>query len=74
MNHSANSTRINVDIYTFNFPAQLIVEFEFERTVDNWKPRRFGGGLGGKKESGQLRFGGRNRRFQRPFKCNWQSK
>jgi len=26
-----------------------------------------GGGLGGKKESGQLRFGGRERPFRRPM-------
>jgi len=32
-----------------------------------WKPRRLGGGLGGKKESGQLRFGGRDRPFRVPL-------
>jgi hypothetical protein len=31
-----------------------------------WKPRRLGGGLGGRKESGQLRFGGRDRPFHIP--------
>lgn len=29
-----------------------------------------GGGFGGKKESGQLRFGGRNRPFKKPIVPN----
>lgn len=29
-----------------------------------------GGGFGGKKESGQLRFGGRDRPFKKPIKSN----
>jgi U11/U12 small nuclear ribonucleoprotein SNRNP35 len=47
--------------------ARIIVEKELERTLDGWKPRRLGGGFGGKKESGQLRFGGRERPFKRPM-------
>ncbi|KAF1789687.1 hypothetical protein GQ600_13274 [Phytophthora cactorum] len=35
--------------------------------MKGWKPRRLGGGLGGKKESGQLRFGGRDRPFKPPL-------
>lgn len=46
---------------------ELFVDFEQERTLHGWIPRRFGGGLGGKKESGQLRFGGRDRPFRRPI-------
>jgi U11/U12 small nuclear ribonucleoprotein SNRNP35 len=46
---------------------EVIVEFEHERRVKNWKPRRLGGGLGGFKQSGQLRFGGRYRPFVRYF-------
>lgn len=46
---------------------QILVEWEFSRTMPGWIPRRLGGGLGGKKESGQLRFGGRDRPFKRPF-------
>ncbi|KAK2823282.1 hypothetical protein Q7C36_019882 [Tachysurus vachellii] len=46
---------------------ELFVDFEQERTLQGWIPRRFGGGLGGKKESGQLRFGGRDRPFRRPI-------
>ncbi|KAJ4968306.1 hypothetical protein NE237_015007 [Protea cynaroides] len=33
-----------------------------------WIPRRLGGGLGGKKESSQLRFGGRERPFRAPLR------
>lgn len=46
---------------------ELFVDFELERTLKGWVPRRLGGGLGGKKESGQLRFGGRDRPFRKPI-------
>ncbi len=46
---------------------KILVDFERERIVKGWVPRRFGGGLGGKKESGQLRFGGRDFPFKKPF-------
>ncbi|KAG6382513.1 hypothetical protein SASPL_108424 [Salvia splendens] len=36
--------------------------------MPGWIPRRLGGGLGGKKESGQLRFGGRERPFRAPLR------
>jgi len=45
----------------------IFVEHERGRTMPGWKPRRLGGGLGGKKESGQLRFGGRVRPFRAPY-------
>ncbi|KAK9875369.1 hypothetical protein WA026_007764 [Henosepilachna vigintioctopunctata] len=45
----------------------IFVDFECERLLKGWKPRRLGGGFGGKKESGQLRFGGRDRPFRKPF-------
>lgn len=62
---------------------EVLVDFECERTLKGWIPRRLGGGLGGKKESGQLRFGGRDRPFRKPitmknkqgsvdFDENWQ--
>ncbi|KAG7266691.1 hypothetical protein CRUP_037258 [Coryphaenoides rupestris] len=38
-----------------------------QRTLKGWIPRRLGGGQGGKKESGQLRFGGKDRPFRRPI-------
>ena len=45
----------------------ILVEYELERTLKGWTPRRLGGGFGGQKESGQLRFGGRDRPFRRPL-------
>ncbi|KAJ8923974.1 hypothetical protein NQ315_006750 [Exocentrus adspersus] len=45
----------------------IFVDFECERLLKGWKPRRLGGGFGGKKESGQLRFGGRDRPFKKPI-------
>lgn len=47
--------------------CKILVDFEHGRTMPGWKPRRLGGGFGGKKESGQLRFGSRDRPFQRPM-------
>ncbi|XP_054482413.1 U11/U12 small nuclear ribonucleoprotein 35 kDa protein [Anoplopoma fimbria] len=46
---------------------EVLVDFEQERTLKGWVPRRLGGGQGGKKESGQLRFGGRDRPFRKPI-------
>lgn len=46
---------------------EVFVDFEQERTLKGWVLRRLGGGLGGKKESGQLRFGGRDRPFRKPI-------
>ena len=45
----------------------IIVMWECERELPNWVPRRLGGGFGGKKESGQLRFGGEEKPWKRPF-------
>ncbi|XP_059168730.1 U11/U12 small nuclear ribonucleoprotein 35 kDa protein-like [Physella acuta] len=45
----------------------VLLEMEKERILKGWIPRRFGGGLGGKRESGQLRFGGRDRPFRKPI-------
>lgn len=47
--------------------TEIIVDLEHERRLDGWKPRRLGGGFGGKKESGQLRFGCKVRPFQKPI-------
>ncbi|XP_075235067.1 U11/U12 small nuclear ribonucleoprotein 35 kDa protein-like [Lycorma delicatula] len=47
---------------------EVIVDFECERFLPGWVPRRLGGGFGGKKESGQLRFGCRERPFKKPIK------
>jgi len=47
--------------------CNVLVEYEAARSLKGWVPRRLGGGFGGKKESGQLRFGGRDRPFRRPI-------
>ncbi|XP_038209028.1 U11/U12 small nuclear ribonucleoprotein 35 kDa protein-like [Zerene cesonia] len=47
--------------------SEILVEREAERRLHGWKPRRLGGGFGGRKESGQLRFGCRDRPFRKPF-------
>lgn len=46
---------------------EIFVDYEQERVLKGWLPRRMGGGFGGKKESGQLRFGGRDRPFRKPI-------
>jgi len=46
---------------------EILVDGECERLLPGWVPRRLGGGFGGKKESGQLRFGGKDRPFKRPI-------
>lgn len=46
---------------------EILVDGECERTLPGWVPRRLGGGLSGKKESGQLRFGGKVRPFKKPI-------
>lgn len=60
--HEMNQRRID--------DSEIIVDFEHERRLKDWKPRRLGGGFGGRKESGQLRFGCRARPFQKPFDSN----
>lgn len=49
---------------------EIIVDCEHERRLKGWRPRRLGGGFGGQKESGQLRFGCKTRPFQRPYDAN----
>ncbi|XP_075478749.1 U11/U12 small nuclear ribonucleoprotein 35 kDa protein-like [Primulina tabacum] len=43
--------------------SDIIVDYNRQHLMPGWIPRRFGGGLGGKKELGQIRFGGRERPF-----------
>ncbi|KAG0015674.1 small nuclear ribonucleoprotein 35kDa (U11 U12) [Entomortierella chlamydospora] len=47
--------------------STVLVDFERSRVMEGWVPRRLGGGIGGKKESGQLRFGGGIRPFSFPI-------
>lgn len=44
---------------------EVIVDYEHERKLPGWIPRRLGGGFGGRKESGQLRFGCRYKPFNK---------
>lgn len=46
---------------------KIFVDWECSRTLPGWIPRRLGGGFSGKKESGQLRFGGKDRPFKKPI-------
>ncbi|RCV12463.1 hypothetical protein SEVIR_2G282200v4 [Setaria viridis] len=47
--------------------SEVIVDYYRQQLMPGWIPRRLGGGLGGRKESGQLRFGGRERPFRAPL-------
>lgn len=47
--------------------SEIIVEREAGRRMVGWRPRRLGGGFGGRKESGQLRFGCQDRPFRKPL-------
>ena len=46
---------------------EIFMDYELDRTLRGWIPRRLVGGLDGKKESGQLRFGGRDWLFRKPI-------
>ncbi|KAL2571204.1 hypothetical protein AAZV13_18G236900 [Glycine max] len=48
--------------------SEIIVDYNRQQLMPGWIPRRLGGGLSGKKESGQLRFGGREKPFRAPLK------
>ncbi|KAG8363810.1 hypothetical protein BUALT_Bualt19G0061000 [Buddleja alternifolia] len=54
--------------HTFVDDSEIIVDYNRQHLMPGWIPRRLGGGLGGKKESGQLRFGGRERPFRAPLR------
>lgn len=41
---------------------RVLVDWERGRNQQDWRPRRVGGGLGGYRNSGQIRFGGRDYR------------
>ncbi|KAM7537001.1 hypothetical protein Aperf_G00000062436 [Anoplocephala perfoliata] len=67
---SPRGVRVDLGLVFDGIPGweQMFLEPSFSRTLPGWKPRRLGGGLGGFKESGQLRFGGIARPFRRPFR------
>ncbi|KAL6578903.1 small nuclear ribonucleoprotein 35kDa (U11 U12) [Orobanche minor] len=54
--------------HTYIDDSEIIVDYNRQQLMPGWIPRRLGGGLGGKKESGQLRFGGRERPFRAPLR------
>lgn len=54
--------------HTFIDDSEIMVDYNRQQLMPGWIPRRLGGGLGGKKESGQLRFGGRERPFRAPLR------
>ncbi|CAA7050464.1 unnamed protein product [Microthlaspi erraticum] len=54
--------------HSFIEDREIIVDYNRQQLMPGWIPRRLGGGLGGKKESGQLRFGGRDRPFRAPLR------
>uniref|UniRef100_A0A6A7FR21 U11/U12 small nuclear ribonucleoprotein 35 kDa protein n=1 Tax=Hirondellea gigas TaxID=1518452 RepID=A0A6A7FR21_9CRUS len=45
---------------------EALLDYEVGRSLKGWVPRRLGGGWGGRKESGQLRFGCRDRPWRNP--------
>ncbi|CAK8542625.1 unnamed protein product [Lathyrus sativus] len=48
--------------------CEITVDYNRQQLMPGWIPRRLGGGLSGNKESGQLRFGGREKPFRAPLK------
>nr|CAG8640266.1 12969_t:CDS:2 [Entrophospora candida] len=56
-----NSYKLTID------DRMVLVDYERSRVMKGWIPRRLGGGFGGRKESGQLRFGAIDRPFKRPL-------
>lgn len=54
----------------YRFNGHLLLIENVASKLPGWKPRRCGGGLGGQKQSGQLRFGGTKRPFKKPFHLN----
>ncbi|KAB2623286.1 U11/U12 small nuclear ribonucleoprotein 35 kDa protein-like [Pyrus ussuriensis x Pyrus communis] len=47
--------------------SKVTVDYNRQQLMPGWIPRRLGGGFCGKKESGQLRFGGREKPFRAPL-------
>lgn len=48
----------------------VLIDWEAGHQIKGWIPRRLGGGWGGRKESGQLRFGCRERPWKKPIVIN----
>ncbi|RVW76817.1 U11/U12 small nuclear ribonucleoprotein 35 kDa protein [Vitis vinifera] len=69
---SSEGYAIEVEIWPLIYLHRRKLEMEeaefWQQLMPGWIPRRLGGGIGGKKESGQLRFGGRERPFRAPLR------
>ena len=52
----------------------ILADYEHGHNMKGWKPRRLGGGFAGKKESGQLRFGCRDKPFKKPISAHLTNK
>lgn len=50
--------------------CRVLVDREAGHQVKGWVPRRLGGGWGGRKEAGQLRFGCQDRPWKKPIVIN----
>jgi len=51
---------------------QILVDYQHQHTLPGWIPRRLGGGFGGRKESGQLRFGCIDRPWKKPVALHYE--
>ncbi|KAF2364247.1 RNA recognition motif domain, partial [Trinorchestia longiramus] len=49
---------------------EALIDREVGRSLKGWVPRRLGGGWGGRKEAGQLRFGCVDRPWKRPIRVH----
>ncbi|XP_071515883.1 U11/U12 small nuclear ribonucleoprotein 35 kDa protein isoform X1 [Panulirus ornatus] len=47
--------------------SPVIIDWEVGHRMKGWIPRRLGGGWGGRKEAGQLRFGCKDRPWRKPI-------
>ncbi|XP_061370275.1 U11/U12 small nuclear ribonucleoprotein 35 kDa protein-like isoform X3 [Gastrolobium bilobum] len=56
--------------HSFIDDCEIIVDYNRQQLMPGWIPRRLGGGLSGKKESGQLLFGGREKPFRAPLRIS----
>ncbi|XP_050256826.1 U11/U12 small nuclear ribonucleoprotein 35 kDa protein isoform X1 [Quercus robur] len=66
--HHCFVIQLNDAHHTMIDDCKIIVDYYRQQLMPGWIPRRLGGGLGGEKESGQLRFGGREKPFRAPLK------
>ncbi|KAK3414544.1 hypothetical protein EUGRSUZ_H00412 [Eucalyptus grandis] len=69
LSHFTSEDTLRKDAHhSFIDDSEIIVDYNRQQLMPGWIPRRLGGGLGGRKESGQLRFGGRERPFRAPLR------